>query len=98
MPEEYTKWDVVDYLESVERAAGYLEACLEEAPEDVDFLRLAFSDVERAEGMGKFKLEKIDRIDSGVELLQALADSGRLNSTAAVEIARKLGMPIRTTA
>ena len=95
MPEKYTTWDVVNYIDSERDAGGYLEACLEEAPEDVDFLRLAFSDVVRAKGMGKFKL---DLGDGDEELLQGLVDAGHLSHTAALEIARALGMQLRITA
>ena len=95
MPEKYTNWDVVDYLDSVERAGSYLEACLEEAPEDIDFLRLALSDVTRAKGMGKFDLE-IGNNDE--ELLQALVETGHLSHATPLEIARALGMQLRITA
>ena len=95
MPEKYTKWDIVDYLDSLRDAGGYLEACLEEAPEDIDFLRLALSDVTRAKGMGKFEL---DIGDSDEELLQALVDTGHLRQATALEIARALEMQLRITA
>lgn len=95
MPEKYTNWDVVDYLESVRDAGGYLEACLEEAPEDIDFLRLALSDVTRAKGTGKFEL---DIGDSDEELLQALVETGHLSHATALEIARALGMQLCITA
>lgn len=95
MPEQYREWDVVNYLDSVRDAGGYLEACLEEAPEDIDFLRIALSDVARAKGMGKFAL---DIGDSDQELLQGLVDTGNLNHVAALEIARALGMQLRITA
>lgn len=95
MAEQFTKWDVVNYWDSVRDAGGYLEACLEEAPDDVDFLRLAFSDVVRAKGMGKFEL---DLGDSDEELLQGLVDAGHLSQAAALEIARALSMELRTTA
>ena len=94
MPEKYTKWDVVDYLDSVERAGGYLEACLEEAPEDIDFLRLALSDIVRAKEMGRFDIQVGNGED---DLLRALADTGLLNSDAAEHITSLLSLkpPIR---
>ena len=95
MPEKYKRWDVVDYLNSVQDACGYLEACLEEAPEDIDFLRLALSDVTRAKGMGKFDL---DIGNNDEELLQALVETGHLSHATALEIARALGMQLRITA
>ena len=95
MPEQYTKWDVVNYLDSVRDAGGYLEACLEEAPEDTDFIRLALSDVARAKEMGKFDL---DIGNSDEELLRALVGANHLSQAAALEIARALGMQLRITA
>ena len=95
MPEQYTKWDVVNYLDSVRDAGGYLEACLEEAPEDTDFIRLALSDVARAKEMGKFDL---DIGNSDEELLRALVGTSHLSQAAALEIARALGMQLRITA
>ena len=95
MPEQYREWDVVNYLDSVRDAGGYLEACWEEAPDDIDFLRLALSDVARAKGMGKFELG-IGEGDE--ELLRALVDTGHLNHATALEIASALSMELRTTA
>ena len=95
MPEKYRDWDVVNYLDSAQDAGGYLEACLEDDPEDADFLRLALSDVARAKAMGKFDL---GIGDSDEELLQALVDTGHLSHAAASGIARALGMQLRITA
>ena len=95
MPEKYTIWDVTEHLNSVRDACGYLDACLEEAPEDADFLRLALSDVAHANRMGKFDL---DIGDSDEELLQALVDTSHLSHAAALGIARALGMQLRITA
>lgn len=95
MPEKHREWDVVNYLDSLRDAGGYLEACLEEAPEDIDFLRLALSDVARAKGMGKFEL---NIGDTDEELLQALVDTGHLSHATALEIAHALGVQLRITA
>ena len=94
MPEKYTKWDVVDYLDSAERAGGYLEACLEDDPTDDEFMRLALSDVARAKEMGKFEL---DIGNSDEEMLKALVDTGHLSHVVALDIARGLGMKLRIT-
>lgn len=47
----YTKFDVVDYLDSEEAIAGYLTAILEE--NDPDLLIAALGDIARARGMAK---------------------------------------------
>ena len=95
MPDKYREWDVVNYLESLRDAGGYLEACHEDDPKDADFLRLALSDVARARELGKFDL---DIGNSDEELLQALVDSGHLGHGAALGIAHILGMKLRISA
>ena len=95
MPEEYRKWDVVNYLNSVRDACGYLAACPEEAPGDADLLRLALSDIARAIDAGRIDLE----FEPGEEgLLQALAESGNLSYATVLAIARDLGLQLRITA
>ena len=88
------EWDVVNYLESLRDAGGYLEACHEDDPKDADFLRLALSDVVRAKELGKFEL---DIGNSDEELLQALVDTSHLSEGVALEIARALGIKLRIT-
>lgn len=44
-------WDVVDHLKTDEDCRLYIEACFEEAPDDVAFLTKAIGDVARAKGM-----------------------------------------------
>ena len=87
MAEKYRKWDVVNYLNSVRDACGYLEACLEEAPEDGDFLREVLDDIVRANELGNFDIKPGD---SHEELLSVLADTGLLNSDSVTRIATTL--------
>ena len=94
MPEKYREWDVINYLDSLRDACGYLEACLEDDPTDADFLRVALSDVARAREMGKFDL---GTGSSDEELLQALVDTSYLSHVVALDIARTLGMKLRIT-
>ena len=95
MPEKFREWDVVNYLDSVRDACGYLEACLEEGPGDESLLRLALSDIARAKEKGKFDL---DIGKSDLELLQALAENGNLTYATVLEITRGLGMQLRIIA
>ena len=83
MPEKFREWDVVNYLDSVRDACGYLEACLEEEPGDQSLLRLALSDIARAKEKGKFDLD-IGKSDE--ELLQALAENGNLSYATELEM------------
>ena len=48
---EYSKFDIVDYLDSDEAVAAYLSAVLEE--NDPDLLAAALDDIARARGMSK---------------------------------------------
>ena len=48
---EYSKFDIVDYLDSDEAAAAYLSAVLEE--KDPDLLAAALGDIARAGSMSK---------------------------------------------
>ena len=88
MYEKDREWDVVNYMDSTKDVCGYLEACLQEEPGDGNLLRLALSDIARANEKGNFNLE-IGGNDA--ELLQALASTGHLTPHAALEIARALG-------
>ena len=88
MPETYREWDVVNYLDSVRDACGYLAACLEEEPGDGSLLRLALSDIARAKEIGKFNLD-IGKTDE--ELLQSLAENGILSFATVMAIARRYG-------
>lgn len=57
MAEQFTRWDAVDYLESEEDMALYLDACLEEDPGDGSLVRAALNDIARARGMTQLARE-----------------------------------------
>ena len=95
MPEKFTKWDVTEHLRSIERACGYLEACLEESPGDGGLIRAALGKIALAKEKGRLNLE----FEPGEEgLLQALAESGNLSYATVQELARLLGLQLRITA
>lgn len=48
-----TRYDVAEHLRSPEEMAAYLEACLEEAGDDVAFIAKALGDIARAKGMAQ---------------------------------------------
>ncbi|SEJ43810.1 probable addiction module antidote protein [Azotobacter beijerinckii] len=54
-----TRWDVVDHLKTEEDIALYLEACIEEAGDDAEFIAKAHESVARA--------RVINRIGAGVD-------------------------------
>jgi probable addiction module antidote protein len=49
--ETFSRYDTADYLKSEEDMAAYLEACLEEAPDDPAFIASALGTIARARGM-----------------------------------------------
>jgi probable addiction module antidote protein len=49
--ETFSHWDAAGYLQSEADMARYLEACLEQAPEDPTLLVAALGDVARALGL-----------------------------------------------
>jgi len=49
--ESFTRWDPADYMKSEADMAAYLEACLEEAPDDPALLAAALGDIAYAHGM-----------------------------------------------
>jgi probable addiction module antidote protein len=49
--EAYSRYDSADYLKSEADMAAYLEACLEEAPDDPAFIAAALGTIARARGM-----------------------------------------------
>lgn len=51
MAEKFSRWDVVDYLDTDEDMALYLDACIEEDPGDGSLIRSALGDIARARGM-----------------------------------------------
>ena len=47
----YTRWDPTENMRTEEEMAAFLEACLEEAPDDAAYLARALGHVARARGM-----------------------------------------------
>jgi probable addiction module antidote protein len=48
-----SKFDVAEHLRTPEEMAAYLEACIEEAPQDAAFIAKAVGDIARAKGMSQ---------------------------------------------
>ena len=49
--ETFSRWDATDDLRSEEDMAAYLQACLDEAPDDPVIIAAALGDIARAHGM-----------------------------------------------
>ncbi len=53
MTEKFTQWDPVDYLETENDQALYLNVCLDEDPGEGSLIRTALGDIARANGMSQ---------------------------------------------
>lgn len=95
MPEEFTRWDVTERLQSKEEVTLYLEACTEEDPGDGSLVRAALNDIARAQNMSQLARE------AGLTregLYKALSESGNHSFATVLKITRALGMRLRITA
>lgn len=92
--EKFSRYDVVDYLESEEDMAGYLDACIEEAGDDAAYIAAALGDIARARGMAQ--LAK----DTGISregLYKALSADGNPSLATVLKVVRALGLRLTTT-
>jgi probable addiction module antidote protein len=89
--ETFTRWDAVDYLKSEEDMAAYLQACLEESPDDPALVAAALGDIARARGM--VQLAK----DTGLTregLYKALSKDGNPSLGTVLKVLKALGLKL----
>ncbi len=89
--ETFSRWDAADYLKSEEDMAAYLQACIEEAPEDPALIAAALGDVARARGMVQLAKE------TGLTregLYKALSKDGNPNFGTVLKVLHALGLKI----
>ncbi len=82
-------YDVAEQLRTPEEMAAYLDAWLEEAPEDIGGITRALGDVARAKGM-----TQVAR-DAGLSresLYKALGENGNPSFATVLKVARALGV------
>jgi probable addiction module antidote protein len=82
-------YDVSEQLRTPEEMAAYLDAWLEEAPEDVSGIARALGDIARAKGM-----TQVAR-DAGLSresLYKALGENGNPTFATVLKVARALGV------
>lgn len=87
-------FDVTEYLLSDADCAAYLQACLEQAPDDAALFAKALGDVARARGM--MQLAK----DSGLSregLYKALSTKGNPSFSTVMKVLHALGLQISIT-
>jgi probable addiction module antidote protein len=82
-------YDVAEQLRAPEEMAAYLDAWLEEAPEDAAGIARALGDIARAKGMSQVAR------DAGLSresLYKALSENGNPSFATVLKVARALGV------
>ncbi len=90
-----TPYDVAEHLRTPEEMATYLDAWLEEAPEDAAGIARALGDIARAKGMTQVAK------DAGVSresLYRALSADGNPSFATVLKVARALGVRLHAQA
>lgn len=90
-----TRYDVADHLRTPEERAAYLDAWLEEAPDDAAGVLKALGDIARAKGMTEVAK------DTGLSresLYRALSADGNPSFATVLKVARALGVRLHAEA
>ena len=88
-------YDVAEQLRSPKEMAAYLDAWLEEAPEDATGIARALGDIARAKGM---TLVARDAGLSRESLYKALSSNGNPSFATVLKVARALGVKLHAAA
>lgn len=86
-----TPYDVAEHLRTPEEMAAYLDAWLEEAPDDAAGIAKALGDIARAKGMSQVAK------DAGLSresLYRALSGEGNPSFATVLKVARALGVKL----
>jgi len=90
-----TAYDVAEHLRTPEEMAAYLDAWLEEAPDDAAGIAKALGDIARAKGMSQVAK------DAGLSresLYRALSADGNPSFATVLKVARALGVKLHAEA
>src|SRR2546429_9893478 len=90
-----TPYDVAEHPRTPEEMAAYLDAWLEEAPDDAAGIAKALGDIARAKGMSQVAK------DAGLSresLYRALSAGGNPSFATVLKVARALGMKLHAEA
>ena len=90
-----TSYDVAEHLRSPEEMAAYIDAWLEEAPDDAAGIARALGDIARAKGMTQVAK------DAGLSresLYRALSAEGNPSFATVLKVARALGVKLHAQA
>ena len=88
-------YDVAEHLRTAEEMAAYLDAWLEEAPDDAAGIARALGDIARARGMSQVAK------DAGLSresLYRALSGTGNPSLATVLKVARALGVRLHAAA
>ncbi len=89
--EQFSRYDVANYLKREEDLAKYLDACMEEAGNDATYIAAALGDIARARGMAQ--LAK----DTGISregLYKALSPDGNPSLATVLKVVKALGLKL----
>ncbi len=85
----FVPYDVAEHLRTPEEMAAYLDAWLEEAPDDVGKLARALGDIARAKGMTQ--VAKVTGL-SRESLYRALSADGNPSFATVLKVTKALGL------
>ena len=92
---ETLQYDVAEQLRTPEEMAAYLEAWLEEAPDDVSGIARALGDIARARGMSRVARETGLSRES---LYKSLSEDGNPSLATVLKVVKALGLRFRVGA
>lgn len=84
-----SSYDVAEHLRTREEMAAYLDAWLEDAPDDISGIARALGDIARAKGMSQVAKEAGLSRES---LYRALSEGGNPSFATVLKVARALGV------
>lgn len=90
-----TAYDVAEHLRTPQEMAAYLDAWLDEAPDDVSGIARALGDIARAKGMSQVAKEAGLSRES---LYRALSEDGSPSFATVLKVARALGVRLHAQA
>lgn len=85
------KWDSAEHLKTEEDMQAYLEACIEEAPNDAAFIAKALGTIARARGMTQLAKETGLGRES---LYKALSGEGNPSFETVLKVSHALGLKL----
>ena len=85
------KWDSAEHLKTEEDMQGYLQACIEEAPNDAAFIAKALGTIARARGMTQLSKETGLGRES---LYKALSGEGNPSFETVLKVSHALGLKL----